>query len=156
MAGELTFGLVGDFKAFNANNVADQGQRSLHFLTMLLRKCDLAVKDRERLTGQVNRIVEEKSKLLADNAMLLANHGSALATEKRKNEESARRVVAIEKQRDSLEFRLKNYKSDFEMDKTEVGIRAIDLFKHSPAFEAFTHTEFMKGVNACKDLVWTL
>ncbi|KAK0595161.1 hypothetical protein LWI29_004102 [Acer saccharum] len=145
MTGELTFGPVEDFEAFDMENVFDQGQRSLHFLTMLLRRCDSAVKDRHRLTMQVNRLVEEKSKLLADNAKLLASHGSALAAEKKKNEESARRVASIEKQRDSLEFRLKNYKTDFEVAKTEIGVRAIDLFKHSLAFKAFTHREIMRG-----------
>ena len=75
---------------------------------------------------------------------------------KEKNEESARRIAALEKQRDSLEFRLKDYESSFESAKTELGVRAIDLFKHSPAFEAFTHREFMRGVEACKDLVRSL
>ncbi|KAK0574252.1 hypothetical protein LWI29_020431 [Acer saccharum] len=52
MTGELSFRSAEDFEAFNPGNMVDQGQRSLHFLTMLLRKCDLAMKDRERLTGQ--------------------------------------------------------------------------------------------------------
>ncbi|KAK0573731.1 hypothetical protein LWI29_012642 [Acer saccharum] len=157
ITGELTFGPVEDFEAFDVENVFDQGQRSLHFLIMLLRRCDSAVRDRHKLTMQVNRLVEEKSKLLADNAKLLASHGRALATEKKKkNEESACRVAALEKQRDFLEFCLKNYTSDFELAKTEISVRAIDLFKHSPTFEPFTHREFMRGVNTCKDLVQTL
>ncbi|KAK0575592.1 hypothetical protein LWI29_003342 [Acer saccharum] len=153
MTGKLSFGSAKDFEAFNAGNMVDQGQKSLHFLTILLRKCDLVVKDRERLTGHVSRLVEEKGKLLADNAKLLASHGGALAAKKMKNEENARRIAALEKQRDSLEFRLKDYESNFEMAKTEIGVRAIDLFKHSPAFETFTHREFMRGVKACKNLV---
>ncbi|KAK0576702.1 hypothetical protein LWI29_022053 [Acer saccharum] len=156
MTGELSFGSTEDFEAFNAGSMVDQGQKSLHFLTMLLRKCDLAVKDREKLTGQVSRLVEEKGKLLADNAKLLASQMSALAVEKMKNEESARRIAALEKQRDSLEFCLKDYESNFETAKVELGVRAIDLFKHSPAFEAFTHKEFMRGVEACKTLVRSL
>ncbi|KAK0575585.1 hypothetical protein LWI29_003236 [Acer saccharum] len=122
----------------------------------LLRKCDSAIKDREKLNEQVNRLVEEKTKLLADNAKLLANQGTALSVEKKKNEESSRRVATLEKQRDSLSFRLREYERDFQMAKTEIGIRAISLFKHSPAFEAFAHKEFMKGVDACKDLVRSL
>ncbi|KAK0570880.1 hypothetical protein LWI29_007909 [Acer saccharum] len=101
MTGELSFGSTEDFEAFNADNMVDQGEKSLHYLTMLLRKCDLAVKDRERLTGQ-------------------------------------------------------DYESNFETAKTEIGVRAIDLFKHSPAFEAFTHKEFMRGVEACKNLIRSL
>ncbi|KAK0570458.1 hypothetical protein LWI29_001448 [Acer saccharum] len=154
MTGELSFGSTEDFEAFNAGNMVDQGEKSLHYLTMLLRKCDLAVKDRERLTGQVSRLVKEKGKLLVDNAKLLASQRSALATEKMKNEE--RWMAALEKQRDSLEFRLKDYESNFETAKTEIGVRAIDLFKHSPAFEAFTHKEFMRGVEACKNLIRSL
>ncbi|KAK0571258.1 hypothetical protein LWI29_013306 [Acer saccharum] len=135
MTGELSFGSTEDFEAFNAGSMVDQGQKSLHFLTMLLRKCDLAVKDKRNLPG---------------------NQGSALAVEKMKNEESARRIAALEKQRDSLEFRLKDYELIFETTKVKLGVRAIDLFKHSPAFEAFTHKEFMRGVKACKTLVRSL
>ncbi|KAK0577456.1 hypothetical protein LWI29_033167 [Acer saccharum] len=145
MTGELSFGSTEDFEAFNAGSMVDQGQKSLHFLTM--------VNFLEKLTGQVSRLVEENGKLLADNAKLLASQGSALAVEKMKNEESARRIAALEKQKDSLEFRLKDYESNFETAKVELGVRAIDLFKHSPAFEAFTHKEFMRGVEACKTLV---
>ena len=122
----------------------------------LLRKCDSAIKAREKLTGQVNRLVEDKTKLLADNAKLLASHGTALAAERKRNEESGRRVATLEKQRDSLNFRLREYEKDFEMAKIEIGVRAISLFKHSSAFEAFAYKEFMKGVDACKDLVRTL
>ncbi|KAK0605602.1 hypothetical protein LWI29_028617 [Acer saccharum] len=73
-----------------------------------------------------------------------------------KNEDNARQIAALEKQRDSLEFHLKDYESNFETAKTEIGVHAIDLFKHSPAFEAFTHKEFMRGVEACKNLVRSL
>ncbi|KAK0581838.1 hypothetical protein LWI29_018573 [Acer saccharum] len=43
MTGELSFESTEDFEAFNASSMVGQGQKSLHFLTMLLRKCDLAV-----------------------------------------------------------------------------------------------------------------
>ncbi|KAK0590948.1 hypothetical protein LWI29_033508 [Acer saccharum] len=131
MTGELTFGLARDFESFEKDDMTDQCQRSLHFLTMLLRKCDLAVKDREKLTRQVNRLVEEKTKLLADNAKLLASHGNALATEKKKNEESSHLVATLEKQRDSLNFHLR--------DKLRGGLDP--LIDYSPDFE-FGYEEF--------------
>ncbi|KAK0574802.1 hypothetical protein LWI29_029323 [Acer saccharum] len=124
--------------------------------TVTLHWAMTAIEDREKLNEQVNSLVKEKTKLLADNAKLLANHGTALSVEKKKNEESSRRVAALEKQRDSLSFRLKEYERDFQTAKTEIGIRAISLFKHSPAFEVFAHKEFVKGVDACKDLVRSL
>ncbi|KAI9173921.1 hypothetical protein LWI28_008914 [Acer negundo] len=98
------------------------------------------LKDRERLVGQV------KSKLRADNAKLLTSHGNVLAAEKKKNEEYSGRMAALKKQRDSLSFRLEDYQSDFEVAKTELGVRAIDLYKHSPTSEAFTLREFMRGM----------
>ncbi|KAK4849862.1 hypothetical protein QYF36_001442 [Acer negundo] len=123
MSSELTLGPAEDFKALEA-----------------------ALKDRERLVGQVNRLVEEKSKLRADNAKLLTSHGNVLAAEKKKNEEYSGRMAALKKQRDSLSFRLEDYQSDFEVAKTELGVRAIDLYKHSPTSEAFTLREFMRGM----------
>ncbi|KAK0589757.1 hypothetical protein LWI29_018096 [Acer saccharum] len=131
MAREITFGPAEDFESFERDNMADQCQRSLHVLIM------------------VNSLIEEKNKLLA-------NHGSALAVEKKKNKESSRRIASLEKQRDSLNFHLKEYERDFKTAKTELGVQAISLFKHSLAFKAFAYKEFVKGVNACKNLVRTL
>ncbi|KAK0589364.1 hypothetical protein LWI29_013229 [Acer saccharum] len=111
MSGELSFEPTGDFESFIKDDLTDQCQRSLHFMTM------------------------------------------ALAAEKKKNEEGGRRIAALEKQRDSLNFRLREYERDFETVKTELGVRATSLFKRSPAFEAFAHKEFVKGVDACKTLV---
>ncbi|TXG51243.1 hypothetical protein EZV62_023767 [Acer yangbiense] len=121
-----------------------------------LRKCDLVAKDRDKLANQVKNLAEERTKLLADNAKLLASHEKALAAEKKKNEEGGRRIAALEKQRDSLNFHLREYERDFDTVKTELGVRAISLFKRSPAFKAFAHKEFVKGVDACKTLVRSL
>ncbi|KAK0571617.1 hypothetical protein LWI29_018927 [Acer saccharum] len=76
MSGELSFGPTGDFESFIKDDLTDQYQRSLHFMTMVrfflfpmvsfsgfwtdplctacpsfqfLRKCDLVAKDREKL-----------------------------------------------------------------------------------------------------------
>ncbi|KAK0605896.1 hypothetical protein LWI29_031911 [Acer saccharum] len=182
MTGELTFEPAGDFECFQKDNMTESsffyhgkpsyaysmpyvGSSVLNSLLFtytyllycqLLRKCDSAIKDREKLNEQVNRLVEKKTKLLADNAKLLANQGTALSVEKKKNEESSRRVAALEKQRDSLSFHLREYERDFQTAKSEIGIRAISLLKHSPAFKAFAHKKFMKRVDACKDLVRSL
>ncbi|KAK0601609.1 hypothetical protein LWI29_025792 [Acer saccharum] len=180
MSGELSFGPTGDFESFIKDDLTDQYQRNLHFMTMVrffifpmvsfsgswtdplctpcplfqfLRKCDLVAKDREKLADQVKNLTEERMKLLADNVNLRTSHEKASAAEKRKNEEGGRRIAALEKQRDSLNFRLREYERDFETAKTELGVRAISLFKRSPAFEAFAHKEFVKGVDACKTLV---
>ncbi|KAK0575505.1 hypothetical protein LWI29_001716 [Acer saccharum] len=153
MSGELSFRLIGDFESFIKDDLTDQYQRSLHFMTVFLRKCDLVAKDREKLADQVKNLTEERMKLLADNVNLQTSHEKALAAEKKKNEEGGHRIAALEKQRDSLNFRLREYERDFETAKTELGVRAISLFKRSPAFEAFAHKEFVKGVDACKTLV---
>ncbi|KAK0596764.1 hypothetical protein LWI29_018741 [Acer saccharum] len=153
MSGELSFGPTGDFESFIKDDLTDQYQRSLHFMTIFLRKCDLVAKDRDKLADQVKNLAEERTKLLADNAKLQTSHEKDLAAEQKKNEEGGRRIAALEKQRDSFNFRLREYERDFETAKTELGVRAISLFKRSPAFEAFAHKEFVKGVDACKTLV---
>ncbi|KAK0573048.1 hypothetical protein LWI29_002306 [Acer saccharum] len=135
MTGELSFGPTGDFELFIKESLTDQCQRGLHFRTM------------------VKNLAEDKTKLLVENAKLLADYEHALVDEKKKNEESGCRIASLEKQRDSLNFRLREYKRDFETAKTELGVRAISLFKRSSAFEAFAHKEFVKGVDACKNLV---
>ncbi|KAK4843095.1 hypothetical protein QYF36_003974 [Acer negundo] len=46
---------------------------------------------------------------------------SRMLKERKKNDEYSHRVAALEKERESLQFRLKDYRSDFEVAKTELG-----------------------------------
>ncbi|KAK2651733.1 hypothetical protein Ddye_011589 [Dipteronia dyeriana] len=100
------------------------------------------MKERDGLISQVAMMVEEKQKLLAGNSKLL--------------ERAEQQVAELEKLKGILKLHLEEFKSDFESARDEIGIRSVDLFKHSPSFDAYTHREFARGVDACKNLVRAL
>ncbi|KAI9200081.1 hypothetical protein LWI28_002413 [Acer negundo] len=52
-----------------------------------------------------------------------------------------------------MEEKLKEYTENLPHVRKEVETRAGDLFKQSPAFDAFTHANFMEGASGCRDLL---
>ncbi|KAK1571418.1 hypothetical protein Q3G72_016639 [Acer saccharum] len=61
--------------------------------------------------------------------------------------EAAQTKIAI------LEEQLKEYTENLKQVRKEVEIRAVDLFKQSPAFDAFLHNDFAEGVIKCRDFL---
>ena len=52
-----------------------------------------------------------------------------------------------------MEEKLKEYTENLPWVRKEVEIRAVDLFKQSPAFDAFTHADFVGSAAGCRDLL---
>ncbi|KAK0591895.1 hypothetical protein LWI29_009947 [Acer saccharum] len=84
----------------------------------------------------------------------IVKHGrQAIVEEIKKSEGAEQRVAELEKQKRVLEIFLGEFKSNFESALDEIGISAFDFFKYSSALDAYTLREFVKEVDACKDLI---
>ncbi|KAI9199146.1 hypothetical protein LWI28_028256 [Acer negundo] len=70
-ARQFDFRPIDDYEAFEVTDIVENGRHCLHFLSMLSRKHDSVVKERDSLIAQVARLTEENQKLLANNSKLL-------------------------------------------------------------------------------------
>ncbi|KAK2660189.1 hypothetical protein Ddye_006722 [Dipteronia dyeriana] len=135
LAGDLTFGPPEDYEAFEVTDIVEHGRQGVHFLHMLLRKCNSTVKEKDGLIAQVSRMAEEKQKLLVENSKLLTKNSklmtrisyltskeTTIVEETRIREVVERRVAELEKENGILELHLEEFKSDFESARDEIEI----------------------------------
>ncbi|KAK2638198.1 hypothetical protein Ddye_025993 [Dipteronia dyeriana] len=99
-----------------------------------MESCVQISQERDALSGQIAKLTSER-----DNAL----------SECKSLREELARVKEDYHKRD-----LAKYTENLARIKHDIEIRAVDLFKQSPAFNALTFAHFVKGVEACRDFLF--
>ncbi|KAL5805731.1 hypothetical protein ACOSQ3_028637 [Xanthoceras sorbifolium] len=95
----------------------------------------------------------EKTDLLSEKDEAIASANSLLDVAVAARVEVEGKLAQLEEKVTELSGTVDAFRSNLEGVKTEIGIRAVDRYKASPAFDAFMHREFRNGIKECLNIV---
>ncbi|KAK1581763.1 hypothetical protein Q3G72_008856 [Acer saccharum] len=128
----------------------------IDWLNKLMESCVQISQERDALSGQIAKLTSERDNALSECKSLREEltrvkedcHKVVIARDEANKglQEASNKIVALERD-------LAKYTENLAKIRQEIEIRAVDLLKQSPAFNALTFAHFVKGVEACRDFL---
>ncbi|KAK1587180.1 hypothetical protein Q3G72_010383 [Acer saccharum] len=154
--GSQMFAPPDNLQSFGQMTLTEQAKTSAYFSSMLIQRCEQVTRERDDLSGRLSIMTIEKDQVLTDNRKLqveLSQTKDDLRVALEERDKASKAFEAAQTKIAILEEQLKEYTENLKQVRKEVEIRAVDLFKQSPAFDAFLHNDFAEGVIKCRDFL---